>query len=195
MVTHISLSSAGSLSEARGSKQLGLSGLSHACCLSFRSVSLFIYNLPGRFFRPWIIPTRVPPEKQGPYTKLEGKLDNSQIAVNDTVMVNAVTIIAATALGALLLYKCIIYPAFVSPLAKIPNAHWSVPISPAWMLWKRFRMQNNRTIQASHERLGPVVRLGPSEISISCVDGGIKSVYTGGFEKHEWYPRVFGSLG
>lgn len=56
-------------------------------------------------------------------------------------------------------------------------------------------MQNNRTIQAAHERLGPIVRLGPSEISINCVEGGIKSVYTGGFEKHEWYPRVFGSLG
>ncbi|KAJ5246027.1 hypothetical protein N7468_001010 [Penicillium chermesinum] len=91
-------------------------------------------------------------------------------------------------------YKAIIYPAFVSPLAKIPNAHWSAPISPAWILWRRFRMTNNRTIQAAHARLGPIVRLGPSEISVNCVEGGIKSVYTGGFEKHEWYPRVFGSL-
>ncbi|GFG24483.1 hypothetical protein IFM61606_04394 [Aspergillus udagawae] len=57
------------------------------------------------------------------------------------------------------------------------------------------RSQNNRTIQAAHERLGPIVRLGPSEISINCVEGGIKTVYTGGFEKHEWYPRVFGSFG
>lgn len=56
-------------------------------------------------------------------------------------------------------------------------------------------MQNNRTVQAAHEQYGPIVRLGPSEISVNCVDGGIKSVYTGGFEKHEWYPRVFGSLG
>ncbi|KAJ5278865.1 hypothetical protein N7478_004237 [Penicillium angulare] len=96
---------------------------------------------------------------------------------------------------AFIIYKGIIYPAFVSPLAKIPNAHWSVPISPGWMLWKRFHMRNNRTIQAAHERLGPIVRLGPSELSVNCVDEGIKSVYTGGFEKHEWYPRVFGSLG
>ncbi|KAE8319046.1 cytochrome P450 [Aspergillus transmontanensis] len=93
------------------------------------------------------------------------------------------------------LYKCVVYPVFLSPLSKIPNAHWTVPISPAWMLWKRFRSQNNRTIQAAHERLGPIVRLSPSEISINCVEGGIKTVYTGGFEKHEWYPRVFGSLG
>ncbi|CAI7602830.1 unnamed protein product [Penicillium pancosmium] len=106
-----------------------------------------------------------------------------------------ITSLVALAIAGLAFYKAVIYPYFISPLAKIPNAHWSVPISPGWMLWRRFRMQNNRTIQAAHERLGPIVRLGPSELSVNCVDGGIKSVYTGGFEKHEWYPRVFGSLG
>lgn len=110
-------------------------------------------------------------------------------------MAVSMTSLVAIAIVAVVVYKGIIYPAFISPLAKIPNAHWSVPISPIWMLWRRFRMQNNRTIQAAHERLGPIVRLGPSEISVNCVDDGIKSVYTGGFEKHEWYPRVFGSLG
>ncbi|KAE8345396.1 hypothetical protein BDV24DRAFT_125960 [Aspergillus arachidicola] len=103
--------------------------------------------------------------------------------------------ISVTVLTITFLYKCVVYPVFLSPLSKIPNAHWTVPISPVWMLWKRFRSQNNRTIQAAHERLGPIVRLSPSEISINCVEGGIKTVYTGGFEKHEWYPRVFGSLG
>lgn len=106
-----------------------------------------------------------------------------------------VSTLAVATIVAVIIYKGIIYPTLVSPLAKIPNVHWSASISPAWMLWKRYQMQNNRTIQAAHERLGPIVRLGPSEISVNCVDGGIKSVYTGGFEKHEWYPRVFGSLG
>jgi hypothetical protein len=110
-------------------------------------------------------------------------------------MALSVTTLAIAAIAALVLYKGIIHPAFISPLAKIPNAHWSAPVSPAWMLWKRFRMTNNRTIQDAHERLGPLVRLGPSELSINCVDEGIKTVYTGGFEKHDWYPRVFGSLG
>lgn len=110
-------------------------------------------------------------------------------------MALSIPTLAVAVLASVLLYKGIIYPAFLSPLANIPNAHWSVPVSPVWMLWKRFRMQNNRTIQAAHERLGPIVRLGPSEISVNCVDGGIKSVYTGGYEKHDWYPRVFGSLG
>ncbi|KAL4798055.1 cytochrome P450 [Aspergillus venezuelensis] len=98
-------------------------------------------------------------------------------------------------LGISLLYEYAIYPSVVSPLSKLPNAHWSASLSPAWILWKRFRCQNNRTIHAIHQRLGPIVRLGPSEISINCVEGGIKSVYTGGFDKHDWYPRVFGSFG
>ncbi|KAJ5893808.1 hypothetical protein N7495_005499 [Penicillium taxi] len=110
-------------------------------------------------------------------------------------MAIAVFSLAIVAVAALVIYKGIIYPALLSPLAKLPNVHWSAPISPAWILWKRFQMRNNQTIQAAHEKLGPIVRLGPSEISINCVEDGIKSVYTGGFEKHEWYPRVFGSLG
>ncbi|KAB8073608.1 putative cytochrome P450 monooxygenase [Aspergillus leporis] len=109
--------------------------------------------------------------------------------------VSPIVALSATAVAIVLLYKLIIYPAFLTPLSKIPNAHWTAPISPAWILWKRFKSQNNRTIQAAHARLGPIVRLSPSEISINCVEDGIKTVYTGGFEKHEWYPRVFGSLG
>lgn len=94
-----------------------------------------------------------------------------------------------------LIYKYIIYPAFFSPLAGIPNAHITAPVSSAWIIWRRFIAKNNRTIHAAHQRLGPIIRLGPSEISINCVDDGIKTVYGGGFEKHDWYPRVFGSLG
>ncbi|KAL3463413.1 cytochrome P450 [Aspergillus heterothallicus] len=103
--------------------------------------------------------------------------------------------ITAVTLVIFLIYRGVVYPTFLSPLSKIPNAHWTASISPVWILWKRFWSLNNRTVHAAHERLGPIVRLAPSEISINCVEGGIKSVYTGGFEKHEWYPRVFGSFG
>ncbi|EEH43034.2 uncharacterized protein PADG_07854 [Paracoccidioides brasiliensis Pb18] len=56
-------------------------------------------------------------------------------------------------------------------------------------------MRGNRTIHDAHQKYGPIVRLGPSEISINCVDNGIRTVYAGGFEKHDWYPRVFGAYG
>lgn len=93
------------------------------------------------------------------------------------------------------IYKFVVYPAFLSPLSKIPNAHFTAPVTPLWILWRRFRMRGNRTIHEAHEKYGPIVRLGPSELSINCVDGGIRTVYAGGFEKHDWYPRVFGSFG
>ncbi|KAJ5374094.1 hypothetical protein N7517_006100 [Penicillium concentricum] len=110
-------------------------------------------------------------------------------------MAFSITTSAIGFIAGVILYKVLIYPVFVSPLSKIPNVHWSASFSPVWMLWRRFTSRNNRTIQAAHEKLGPIVRLGPSEISINCVEGGIKSVYAGGFEKHNWYPRVFASFG
>ena len=109
----------------------------------------------------------------------------------------SVTSATVVAVSALLFgfFKFVIYPTFISPLSKIPNAHFTAPIAPAWILWKRFRMKGNQTIHEAHCRCGPIVRLGPSELSINCVDGGIRTVYAGGFEKHDWYPRVFGAYG
>lgn len=100
-------------------------------------------------------------------------------------------------LGGLLisLYKFIIYPAFLSPLAKIPNAHFSSGFSPVWILWKRYTSAENRTIHDAHQKKGPIVRLGPNDISINCVEAGVKTVYSGGFEKPNWYPNVFFNFG
>ena len=47
-------------------------------------------------------------------------------------------------------------------------------------------MQNNRTVHAAHLKYGPVVRLAPYELSVNCVDAGIRTIYAGGFEKHDW---------
>ncbi|KZF24939.1 cytochrome P450 family protein [Xylona heveae TC161] len=91
----------------------------------------------------------------------------------------------------LALYKYIIYPLFLSPLSKLPNAHPTAPISPAWILYCRWSGRENRSIQAAHAKYGPVVRLGPNEISVNSVEDGIRPVYSGGFEKHAWYPNVF----
>ena len=95
----------------------------------------------------------------------------------------------------LAVYRHIVYPAFSSPLSKIPNAHPTAPFSEAWILWQRYKMRNNRITLAAHLKHGPIVRLGPSELSVNCVDGGIRTIYAGGFEKHDWYPRLFPSYG
>lgn len=92
-----------------------------------------------------------------------------------------------------LTYRFIIYPAFLSPLSAIPNAHWSVPLSPLWILHKRYAHCENVALVAAHKRLGGYVRVGPNEVSVDDVEG-VKQIYMGGFEKPEWY-AIFDNYG
>lgn len=92
-----------------------------------------------------------------------------------------------------LVYKLALHPALLSPLAKIPNAHWSVPFSRLWVLSIRFNHKENRTLQAAHRRLGPVIRVAPNELSVDDTDC-LRTVYQGGFEKPSWY-SVFDNYG
>jgi hypothetical protein len=85
-----------------------------------------------------------------------------------------------------LLYKFLIYPTFLSPLAAIPNAHFTSSFSNVWMTWQRYRGQPNKAIHSAHTRLGPVVRLGLTEISVNSVEG-LNTVYGGNFEKDKFY--------
>jgi hypothetical protein len=101
--------------------------------------------------------------------------------------------VAAAAVIVFLTFRFIIHPALLSPLARIPSAHWSAPFSSIWILWVRFVHRENRTLHSAHRRLGPVIRVGPNELSISDVDS-VRTVYQGGFEKPVWY-SVFDNYG
>jgi hypothetical protein len=80
-----------------------------------------------------------------------------------------------------------------NPLRKIPAAHPLAPFTSLWILYVRWRSIENATLKAAHDKHGPVVCLGPNEVSVNCVQGGIRDVYAGGFEKGEangafnWY--------
>jgi hypothetical protein len=80
-----------------------------------------------------------------------------------------------------------------NPLRKIPAAHPLAPFTSLWIHYIRWSAVENATLKAAHDRLGPVVCLGPNEVSVNCVKGGIRDVYAGGFEKGEthgtfnWY--------
>ena len=90
-------------------------------------------------------------------------------------------------LCSLLLYLSLVYPFLLSPLAKIPNAHWTSPFVPWWILWKRYRRQELLAANGAHQRLGPIVRLGPKDLSVSCYEDGIRKIYGGGFDKPNYY--------
>lgn len=98
-----------------------------------------------------------------------------------------ILIILPTFLVGFLCYRYVFYPAFISPLSKLPNAHFTSSISGLWILWKRYQAKEINTIFKSHQKNGPIVRLGPNEVSVNCVDGGVRTIYTGGFEKSDWY--------
>ena len=100
---------------------------------------------------------------------------------------------AGGALALFLVFQYIILPAFISPLARIPAAHWSCHLSPLWILVTRYRRRQNRTLYEAHRRHGPVVRIGPNEVSVDGVEG-LRVVYQGGFEKDPWY-SVFSNYG
>lgn len=80
-----------------------------------------------------------------------------------------------------------------NPLRKIPAAHPLAPLTSLWIASVRWRGIENATLKAAHERLGPIVCLGPNDISVNCVKGGIRDVYGAGFEKvnakdgYNWY--------
>lgn len=75
----------------------------------------------------------------------------------------------------------------LSPLANIPNTHWSSPFAPLWILWNRYYDREIQTVAKAFETKGPIVRLGPAEIAVNVIEGGIKTVHDGGFEKSPWY--------
>jgi hypothetical protein len=109
------------------------------------------------------------------------------------MLVLSVPILVLATLVPLALYKFIIYPVFISSLAKVPNAHWSAPFSPLWILWTRFRCRENRTVHTAHLKSGSVIRLAPNEISVNDI-AGLRTVYAGGFEKGQWY-SIFDNYG
>ncbi|KAE8154531.1 cytochrome P450, partial [Aspergillus avenaceus] len=100
------------------------------------------------------------------------------------------TAIATGILVVVLLYKYIIYPYYLSPLSRIPNAHFSAPVSEKWIEKQRNMGKEVLTIYDLHQKHGPVVRLGPNEISVNSLNG-LKTIYTGAFEKHPFYSEFF----
>ena len=105
------------------------------------------------------------------------------------------SVIVGSALILLVVYQSLLYPYFLSPLSKIPNAHFLSPVSRFWIVWVRLNERNNQTLLAAHRRHGPIVRVAPNEVSINCVDDGTRNIYAGGMEKPRWYPDQFASYG
>jgi unspecific monooxygenase len=94
---------------------------------------------------------------------------------------------AALLVFLLLLIIWIGLSAYLSPLNRIPNAHPSVPFIGFWMFWNHLQDREIHSAAEAFRKKGPVVRLGPNEIAVNVIEGGIKTVHNGGFHKSQWY--------
>ena len=84
-----------------------------------------------------------------------------------------------------ILYRDILYSALMSPLSKLPAAHSTSHFASTWIWWRRRTGRESRSIFAAHQRCGPIVRLGPNEVSIASQEG-LRKVYFGGFTRTKW---------
>lgn len=96
-------------------------------------------------------------------------------------------------LVAVAISRFVVLPLAASPLGRIPNAHWTSPFSSLWILYIRYKDNETETLAEAHKRLGPVVRLGPNDVSIDSIEH-VKTVYTGPFNRTKWY-GIFDNYG
>lgn len=106
-----------------------------------------------------------------------------------------IPLVAAVAALVLSLYKLVLYPLFFSPLSKIPAAHWSSHVCPLWIYYIRYKNVENQTIHELHKTKGPILRTAPSQLAVNCYEGGLKTIYTGGFHKTDFYHNRFINYG
>lgn len=81
-----------------------------------------------------------------------------------------------------------IYRATVSSLSKVPGPWYSL-LTDAFLVYKEFAAQRRVYIHELHKRFGPVVRLGPNEVSFTSLDA-LKEIYQSGgsgYDKTEFY--------
>ena len=82
-----------------------------------------------------------------------------------------------------------LYYGYFSSLARIPCAHRTSALTSLWILWKRHKgsAEEVAAVAAAHELYGPVVRLGPREISVRSWDVEFRRILGSKLEKPSWY--------
>jgi hypothetical protein len=87
-----------------------------------------------------------------------------------------------------LLVASVLHKLLPSPLAKLPGP-FHARFTAAWLKYKEFTGDRRAYIHNLHQELGPVIRLGPNEVSFASAEA-IKEIYTSGgsgYEKTEFY--------
>ena len=88
----------------------------------------------------------------------------------------------------LILSSIFFYTKLASPIARLPGPFNTV-FTAIWLKVQEFSGTRRLYIHSLHQRYGPVVRLGPNEVSFASVDA-MKEIYTSGgsgYDRTEFY--------
>ncbi|KAJ6005329.1 hypothetical protein N7451_003273 [Penicillium sp. IBT 35674x] len=91
-------------------------------------------------------------------------------------------------IGAIVLFGYFLGSGFLSSTSKLPGP-WYTRFTSLWIKYQEFTANRRDSIHKLHSIYGPVVRLGPNEISFTSLDA-IKEIYASGgsgYEKTEFY--------
>jgi hypothetical protein len=93
------------------------------------------------------------------------------------------------AVAASVIWLCIgFYRALLSPLSKITGPKYTL-FSDVYLMIQEFISNRREYIHELHKRYGPVVRLGPNEVSFTSLQA-MKEIYSSGgsgYDKTEFY--------
>lgn len=90
---------------------------------------------------------------------------------------------------AVTVWRYIIYPLFLSPLASVPAASPIARFSTLWIEWQRLRGKDFQIISAAFAAKGPYVLVSPRELALNDIDA-VHCVWGAGsadFDKHPSY--------
>jgi hypothetical protein len=86
--------------------------------------------------------------------------------------IKGISPLSCVLLSSFLLYllRLFIYHYLLSPLAKIPAGHVTAHFSPLWILYVRWCRQEDEILFKLHQKYGPILRLGPNELSLTSAE-------------------------
>ncbi|TVY17621.1 putative sterigmatocystin biosynthesis P450 monooxygenase [Lachnellula arida] len=81
-----------------------------------------------------------------------------------------------------------LHQAITSPLSKIPGPRYTI-LTPIFLMLQEFTSKRRLYIHRLHQKYGPVVRLGPNEVSFTSLEA-LKEIYASGgsgYDRTEFY--------
>jgi cytochrome P450 len=106
-------------------------------------------------------------------------------------MIVSLAVLLYTAVLLSFIYRYVVHPLFISPLAKLPRAHPTSAILPTWLWYQVHSKNESRAIHKVHQQQGPIVLLAPNEVSVCSLEG-LRKIYSGRrFKRPSWFVSSF----